>query len=213
MSSLPHLERHHRDFEQFRDTMIETSAGRFGPIWWGIWDQLVEPPFGATLLDLGTGPGLLLKQLRERHPDATVIGVEVQPAMLEHARIIAADAGAEIVEADLAGAIPLPDATADVVTAVHVLHELEYPPALLEEAARLLKPGGILVIYDWVKRPLEVYLEGAAPDPDLMQHFREHCLFTPEDLEFLIVRQGFVVKETLSRRGGRYALIVAQKPG
>ncbi len=38
--SLPHLQRHHRDFTAFRDAMIETAVGRFGPIWWGVWAMI-----------------------------------------------------------------------------------------------------------------------------------------------------------------------------
>ncbi|MDP2313570.1 MAG: class I SAM-dependent methyltransferase [Pseudomonadota bacterium] len=211
-SSLPHLERHHRDFEAFRDTMIETAVGRFGPIWWGVWDQLVRPVAAPTLVDLGTGPGMLLPQLRARHPDARIVGVEVQPAMLGHARPLAAGCGAEIVEADVgAGPVPLPDGVADVVTAVHVLHELEHPPSLVAEMRRLLAPGGVAVLYDWVKRPLAEYLDGAPLTPDTLQHFREHCLFTPEDLEFLLRREGFAIRETIGRRGGRYAIVVAER--
>ena len=220
-SSLPHLQAHHRDFAAFRDVMIDTSASRFGPLWWGVWDQLVTPPAGATVVDLGTGPGMLLPHLRARGYRA--IGVEVQPRMLEHARTLAASCGAEIVEADLATLpLPLPDGVADVVTAVHLFHELEFPPPLLAEAHRLLRPpgadaggllrpGGVLVLYDWVKRPLADYLEGKEPDADTLQHFREHCLFSPEDLEFLVTRAGFRVRETVGRKGGHYAMIVAER--
>jgi SAM-dependent methyltransferase len=211
-SSLPHLLRHHRDFAAFRDVMIETAAGRYGALWWGLWEQLVRPPAGATIVDLGTGPGLLLPLLRSRHPDARVIGVEVQPAMLAHARGLAAGCGAEIVEADVAvGPVPLPDGVANVVTAVHLLHELPWPAPLVDEFRRLLAPGGVLVLYDWVKQPLEAYLDGGEPTEDAIEHFREHCLFAPEDLEFLLRRAGFTIRETVLRRGGKYAIIVAER--
>lgn len=210
--SLPHLHAHHRDFHAFRDAMIETSATRFGPLWWGVWEQLVRPPPGAAIVDLGTGPGMLLPLLRARHPDARILGVEVQPAMLAHAREEAARAGATIVEHDIAaGPVPLPDGAADVVTAVHVLHELTYPTPLVAEMRRLLKPGGVAVLYDWVRRPLADYLDGAAPTEDALQHFREHCLFAPEDLEFLLRREGFTIRETVGRKGGRYAIVVAER--
>lgn len=124
---LTHLHAHHGDFAAFRDTMINTSASRFGPIWWGVWQQLVTPPPAPTIVDLGTGPGLLLRGLRERHPDATLIGVDVQPAMLEAAAPLAAEISARLVVADLAGPLPLPDGIADVTTCVHVLHELPDP--------------------------------------------------------------------------------------
>ena len=212
MTSIPHLQGHHGDFAAFRDAMIETSPGRFGPLWWGIWDQHVHPDPGATLLDLGTGPGLLLESLRLRHPGARLIGVEIQPMMLEAARAIATRVGAELVEADLGTPVPLPDAVADVLTAVMVFHELVYPPAMLEEALRLLAPGGTLVLYDWVKWPLADYLEGKALDQDLLQHFREHCLFAQEDLDYLVRRAGFEIVESIGRRGGHFAVIVARKP-
>lgn len=192
--------------------MIETSVTRFGPIWWGVWDQLVRPPAAPTIVDLGTGPGMLLPGLRARHSDARIVGVEVQPAMLAHARTVAAGCGAEIVEHDVgAGPVPLPDGLADVVTAVHVFHELEFPPPLLAEMRRLLKPGGVAVLYDWVKRPLADYLEGQAPTEDTLQHFREHCLFSAEDLEWLVRREGFAIREIVGRRGGRYAIVVAER--
>ena len=70
MSSIEHLSAHHGDFAAFRDVMIETSAGRFGPLWWGVWDQYMGAP--TSVVDLGTGPGLLLPMLRERLPDAAL---------------------------------------------------------------------------------------------------------------------------------------------
>jgi len=150
--------------------------------------------------------------LRARLPGGRVIGVDIQPVMLESAHREAAACGAEIVEADL-GSLPLPiaEGTADVVTAVHLFHEMEYPPALLDEARRLLKPGGVLVLYDWVRRPLADYLEAAPLDPDQLQHFREHCLFSLDDLEFLVGRGGFRIRESVGRRGGRYAIVVAER--
>lgn len=211
--SLPHLQAHHGDFATFRDTMVETSPGRFGPIWWGVWDQLVAAAPDATVVDLGTGPGLLLPMLRARVPQGRIIGVDVQPVMLETAQANAQAAGAELIVTDLAHGVPLPDGVADVVTCVHVIHELEHPPALIAEIARLVRPGGKVVVYDWLKRPLQTYLEGAEPDEDRMQHFREHCLFTMDDLLFLFRRVGLRVVEALLRREGRYALIVLERDG
>jgi SAM-dependent methyltransferase len=210
--SLEHLHGHHRDFAAFRDAMIETTAGRFGPLWWGVWDHHVRVHEGATLVDLGTGPGLLLPMLRARHPTSRLIGVEVQPEMLPVARQSAAAADATIVEADLMSPLPLADASADIVISVMVFHELPFPPTLLDTAARLLKPGGTLVLWDWVKRPLAAYLGDGELDEDALQHFREHCLFAAEDLEFLCRRVGLEIVERVDRRGGNFSIVVARKP-
>lgn len=212
--SLSHLEQHHGDFAAFRDAMIETSAGRFGPIWWGVWAQHITPMQPRSIVDLGTGPGLLLPQLRTHAPKARIIGVEIQPLMLEVARANAASADAELLEADLAQPLPLEDGIADVVTSVMVFHELAFPPPLLHEAARLLRPGGRLLLWDWVKRPLEAYLGDEPLTPGKLQHFREHCLFAAEDLLYLCRRAGLEPVELIGRRGGHYAMIVAEKrPG
>ncbi len=212
-----HLLAHHGDFARFVDTMIETTPGRFGAIWWGVWNQHVVPPEQAedrfTIVDLGTGPGLLLPMLRERHPRAELVGVEIQPEMLKVARRSAERAGARLVEADLADPLPLDAASADVVTLVMAFHELAHPPAILDEIARILRPGGRLVLYDWVRRPLEAYLEGGDPTPEALAHFREHCLFAPEDLEFLCRRVGLEIIERIDRRGGNFSIVVARRPG
>ena len=212
--SMAHLHAHHGDFTAFRDAMIATSAGRFGPIWWGVVAQHIQPPPQATFVDLGTGPGLLLEMLRARYPDAAdIIGVEIQPEMLATARDIAARCGARIVTADLSQPpLPLPDASADVVTAVMSLHELLSPHALTAEAARILRPGGALVLYDWVKRPLRDYAGDRTLDDGLLQHFREHCLFSADDLAFLLEQAGLVIDEVVGRRGGHYAILVAHRP-
>ncbi len=209
--SLSHLQAHHGDFSRFRDVMIETAVGRFGPIWWGVWDQHVRAEGAVTVVDLGCGPGMLLPQLRDRLPRARLIGVEVQPVMLQTAEQVAADCSAEILAADLAAPLPLPDGCADVVVAVMSFHELQFPPPLIDEACRLLRPGGVFVLYDWVKRPLSEYLGDQPLDAALLQHFREHCLFSTDDLAFLVERAGMTIREVVGRRGGHYAIVVAEK--
>jgi SAM-dependent methyltransferase len=210
--SLDHLRAHHGDFAEFRDAMVNSSAGRFGPIWWGVWKQLVVPPKGATILDLGSGPGGLIPGLRSADPDARIIAVEVQPVMLETLRQTAEHHGAEMVVADLHEPLPLADEVADVVVSVMVLHEMMHPPALIDEMWRLTKPGGTLVLYDWVRWSLEDYLEGKEITPGVLEHFREHCLFTPDDLAYLCTRRGFEIVEVVGRRGNHYAIVVATKP-
>lgn len=214
MSSLDHLAAHHGDFKEFCRLMQETSAGRFGPVWWGVWQAYVAPalPANGTVVDLGCGPGGLFAPLRQHHPQVRIIGVELQPAMLKAAHGAAHDHRAEIVEADLAAPLPLPDASADAVVAAMVLHELPDPTPVLAEAFRILRPGGVLLVYDWCKQPLRSYVAGRALDAGLLEHFREHCLYTPDDLAFLGEHAGFEVQEVVGRRGGHYAMLALRRP-
>ena len=212
--SLDHLRSHHGEFETFRDLMVATSAGRFGPVFWGVWQQYVAPtlPSEPTLVDLGCGPGGLFEPLHTRHPDAQIVGVEVQPAMLTTARENAAAVGGRIIEADLAQPLPLADNSADAIVASMVLHEMPWPTLMLSEIQRCLRPGGAALIFDWVRQPLETYIGDAELTPDLLQHFREHCAFTPEDLVFLCQNAGLRISEVIWRRGGQHVMLALLKP-
>ena len=211
--TLTHLAAHHGDFANFRDLMVQTAPGRFGPIWWGIWQQHIAAnlPAAPTVVDLGCGPGGLFAPLRQRHPDARVVGVEIQPMMVEAARVEAERVGAELVEADLASPLPFADGSVDAVTAVMVVHELPYPVPLLAEVARILAPGGCLLIFDWVSQPLRRYAGEQELTPGLIEHFREHCLWAPDDLAYLCERQGLQVLEVIGRRGGDHAMVALRK--
>jgi ubiquinone/menaquinone biosynthesis C-methylase UbiE len=191
--------------------MISSTDGRFNQIWWGIWDHYINPLQPENILDLGTGPALLLPKLRKRYPSAALTGLEIQPEMLESARTVVAQCGAKLIESDLASPIPLPSDHYDVLTIVMVLHELLYPPAMLKEACRVLKPGGRMLIYDWVKRPLRSYMDGKEMSPDDLNHFKEHCLFSPDDIIYLLESSGLKCIESIGRRNGNFCIFVVEK--
>ena len=58
--------------------------------------------------------------------------------------------------------VPLPDAAADAVILHQVLHFLDDPAAAVAEAARLLKPGGRLLVVDFAPHELEFLREQSA---------------------------------------------------
>lgn len=94
---------------------------------------------GETVLDLGTGTGNALGLASGE--GRRVIGIDAAPGMLDVARRRAA--GAELVEADFAW-LPLPDASADVVLAVHALLFADDRVATLREWHRVARPGARL---------------------------------------------------------------------
>lgn len=210
--SLAFLTRHQRDLDAYRTQVHSSAEARFGPSFFGVLDEW--RPLGATptIVDLGCGPATLLARLRARHPGARLIGVELHPALLEMAAPTAAAAGITLVPADLALPVPLPDASADLVLSTLSFHEVPHPPDLLANAARLLRPGGRLLLQDIVRHSLRDYLAGRPVTPDTLAHFREHTAFTPEDLAFLAEDAGLRVLEVLTRGGGRFATLVAERP-
>lgn len=219
------LAKHHRNGAEFAQLMKDTFAGRFNDEFWAQWRAWIEPALSEqpVIMDLGTGPGVMLRALKERYPAARIIGVEAAPYMLAAAREIL-PGGAELLEADLHDPrLPLAENSVDVALAAVVLHEMNQPVRALQEVHRLLKPGGRLCVLDWVRAPLAQYLaaEGRedvfAPQcdtaalEDVFIHFIEHNRFSSADLCHLLERTGFKVLSVTPLRNGQFARIFAEK--
>ena len=102
----------------------------------------------GRLLDVGCGTGHLLESLAPRADSA--LGVDASRDMLALARTRLAQRGlaqCSVRQADMYR-LPLADAAFDVVTLQMVLHYAEDPAAALAEAARVLRPGGRLIVID-----------------------------------------------------------------
>ncbi|HMP76013.1 MAG TPA: metalloregulator ArsR/SmtB family transcription factor [Kiritimatiellia bacterium] len=134
---------------------FEKVAGRYGDLtqpgggWSALAAGLAAGFSGRTVLDLGCGEGaltLLLARFAKR-----VTAVDQSKAMLRHVRARAKDDGladhVETVEGDLER-VPLPDAGYDAVFLSQALHHAARPAHAIREAARLLNPGGHLVVLD-----------------------------------------------------------------
>jgi len=110
---------------------------------------------GETVLDLGSGGGIdVLLSAGRVGPTGRAIGLDMTPEMLELARRNAAAAGAtnvEFVEGTIE-AIPLADATVDVVISNCVINLAADKGAVLAEIARVLRPGGRMGVSDIVAR-------------------------------------------------------------
>ncbi|HEV2819276.1 MAG TPA: class I SAM-dependent methyltransferase [Solirubrobacteraceae bacterium] len=102
------------------------------------------------LVDIGCGTGTFSLELTRARPDAEVIGIDGDPAILERAR---SKPGARRVTWHPARAdeLPLEDTTADRAICSLLLHHLapETRQQALAEVRRILRPGGRLHIADW----------------------------------------------------------------
>ncbi|MCA9573088.1 MAG: methyltransferase domain-containing protein [Myxococcales bacterium] len=209
--SLDHLVRHQRDLADYKHNVSTSADGRFGVAWWGLWNQHVRLSPDATVVDLGVGSGAFLARLRERMPEARLVGFDLHPEMVQLAGITLDGMGVELHQADLALPLPLPDASVDAAVSSLTFHELPHPPDLLAHAARVVRPGGWLVLFDIVRWPLAAYMEGKELTRDTLDHFREHCLFSPDDLAWMVEHAGFDVQEVVTRSGGRFAMVIARR--
>ena len=142
----------------------ENSAGYLIPF--------LEP--GASLLDVGCGPGSLTIDLAERVTPGRVLGIDLSPEVIEEASAAAKAAirsNASFVTGDFRSA-PLEPGSFDIVHAHQVLQHLRRPIDGLERMARLVRLGGIVAVRDsdysamvWspsspmIDRWREIYLE------------------------------------------------------
>lgn len=114
-------------------------------------ERLIALGARGRMLDIGTGPGHIPLLVVERLADCTVVGVDLSPAMLEiAARRVASSPHQSRIELRLADAkaLDLEDESFDAVFSNTILHHFGDPRPFLREAARVLAPGGALLIRD-----------------------------------------------------------------
>jgi ArsR family transcriptional regulator len=140
-------------------------------------------PF-KRLIDLGSGTGRMLSLLA---PEADcAIGLDLSQQMLNIGRVQAAEAGLDNVELRHGDIFDtrLPSGHADLVVVHQVLHYLSDPAAAVAEAARLVAPGGRLLIIDFAPHRLEFLRE---------QHQHRRLGFADEEMRRWLSHAGLKV--------------------
>lgn len=136
---------------------------------WGLWDDGVATPdaaFGALIedivrrgkigasdrvLDVGCGYGASSVELARRSGCAAVLGIDLTAAFVAHSDTLIEDAGKRdvvSVRRMSATSLELADSSYDVVTAIDCACHFDTRERFLSEAARVLRPGGRLVLLD-----------------------------------------------------------------
>ena len=191
---------------------LERYETRFNPAFWEFWDERIAPglPPAPVVVDVGPGPGLFLRDLSARLPDAVLYGVDANEAMVENVRALDyAGHAPEVVLLDIeANPLPFGDASVDLLAMTAVLHTFVDPFTFLrEQAARVLKPGGRMMLFDWFRQPMQEYIARRLAEPGepeemryarALELFRVHNKYTLEDWAWVLRESGFAVEAETS---------------
>jgi ubiquinone/menaquinone biosynthesis C-methylase UbiE len=114
--------------------------------------ELIDLPYTAAVLDLGCGTGVVTRAIAARDRfSGTVTGIDQSPEFIAAAERLAADDGVgdrvEFVVGD-AHELDLPAASFDAAVAHTLISHVRDPLAVLAEAARVIRPGGVVAVFD-----------------------------------------------------------------
>lgn len=109
----------------------------------------LAPP-DAVVLDIGTGPGQLPREIAARRADVVLGGVDLSADMVDIANAAVGSLSSRITYqvADVA-ALPQPDDSVDLVVSTLSMHEWPDRRQAVAELGRVLRPGGVLLVYDF----------------------------------------------------------------
>lgn len=135
---------------------------------------LREVPSAGVVLEIGAGSGFLRPVVSAEVPNACYVGGEIAPT----------DNTDVVLDAI---SLPIACGSVDVVLAVEILEHVAEPRLLVAEAARVLRPGGRLIL--------------TVPFMFGVHDFVDYHRFTPLGFEQLVQDFGFVISETRLRGG------------
>ncbi|HWG15532.1 MAG TPA: class I SAM-dependent methyltransferase [Streptosporangiaceae bacterium] len=199
-----------RDFYEAPGTTVSSGPDRARRQARMLADVLARRDGRQRIVDVGCGEGTATHLVKRIDPGNTVIGIDWSAMVLAQAQA----RGVLVVQGGIDG-LPLPDASVDVVIMSELIEHLVDTDAAAEEARRVLRPGGTLLLSTpnlaaWYNRGLiglgiqpvfsEVSLKSiyGRPGQEVVGHLR---LFTRRALEEFLTARGFACERI---RGAPY---------
>jgi SAM-dependent methyltransferase len=192
------------DSARLYDVQVETLfMGSAGPMRRSALGPISRYMYGrdqrrVKLLDVACGTGRFLRQLRLTFPAMALTGIDLsKPYLAEAGRQLDGLRGATLLAAN-AEAIPLADASQDIITSTFLFHEL--PPAVRRtvtgEIARVLRPGGLFVFIDSLQMGDKPGWDGLLEAFPVRFHEPYYRHYTIDDLDGMFTAAGLAMRET-----------------
>jgi ubiquinone/menaquinone biosynthesis C-methylase UbiE len=153
----------------------------------------------GNLLDIGTGTGRILQLFAPRIGFG--LGIDLSREMLSVARANLDRTSLRNCQVRLGDMyhLPLPDGSFDAATMHNVLHFADDPGAALAEAARVLRPGGRLVVVDFARHELEFLRH---------EHAHRRLGFTDAEMHGWFASAGLIAEPPVRLAGDALTVVV-----
>jgi ubiquinone/menaquinone biosynthesis C-methylase UbiE len=175
---------------------------------WGL--QQVTVAKNATILDVGCGGGRTVQRLLALAPDGKVVGLDYSSASVAVSRETNAqeiEAGRVQIEQGSVAALPFPDRSFDLVTAVETHYYWPDLPANVREVLRVLKPGGtFLLIAETYRGGPFRWLYG------VVMPLLRAAFLSDEEHRDLLSKAGFAEVETKHLPGKNWIVALGRRP-
>lgn len=159
----------------------------------------LEP--GQSVLDIGSGPGLLTRELADQvGPSGRVRGLDLSEPMLEMGRRRCADLPQVEFHQGDAAALPFDAGSFDAIVTTQVFEYVPDIAGALAEAARVLRPGGLLGILDTDYDSLVVHTDDPARHARVLDAWDEHFVHRglPRTLGHAMREAGFRLRHRIA---------------
>lgn len=204
------------DKVRFMESMIHSYTSVHSDHYWDIVSPYLENRGRGRILDIGCGPGLLLKDLNNRYHPQMMYGLDLSDVMLEKAKSVLSEpvkeTRIEFIQQHMQKNVSLPQ-DLDVIFASRVLRSFDNQWEVLNSIYNALKPEGILVMVDWSLESIATYFEwfNLSDDYDTDTAIRRHRNFSRysiEDWVYLFEKVGFTILKKFRLSKVKIGLIV-----
>lgn len=156
------------------------------------WDDV------ALAVDVGCGTGPVTRRMAARSPDTRIVGLEPSAELLEHARTLAKGINNVTFETGDGASLPFDAGEVDAIVFHTVLCHVTEPAKLLDEAMRVLRPDGTLIVCDADFSKASLSAAESDPLQACADHFARHFVTDAHlvgKLRSLARRAGFQISD------------------
>jgi ubiquinone/menaquinone biosynthesis C-methylase UbiE len=158
-------------------------------------------PEGSRVLEVGCGTGAVTRTIATWPGVSAAVGVDPSPVFVAKARELARDVAALTFETASGQSLPFPPASFDAVVFHTTLCHVPKPEMALDEAVRVLRPGGCVAVFDGDYATATVAIRAGDPLDACADSFRENFVHDPwfvRRLPALVRAAGLQIESTRS---------------